>query len=450
VPDTTPQVELLARAETVLSAASAHDIDAFLHELHPAEVAALLEALPPPKRDVVWEHIDPTDLDEILAEAEDSVRLSQLLGMAPQELARLAERVDDDDAVDILQDLPEDVVEQVLRSLDKQYRMRLEQALSYAEDTAGGLMNTDTISVRPDVSLDVVARYLRALGEIPERTNRLMVVDRDDVYQGTMRLADLLVRGHEELVETRLTTDVRPIPADLPAAEVALHFEQYNLVSAPVVDPEGHLIGRITVDDVVDVIRDEAEQSIMSMAGLDQSDDMFAPILFTARRRALWLGVNLATALLASAVIGLFQATLEAVVALAVLMPVVASMGGVAGSQALTVVVRGLALGQVSRHNAWVLLRRELAVGVLNSVVWAVAVAAVALWWFGDPMLGVIVGLALIANLAVAAVAGAAIPLILRRLSIDPALAGGVILTTVTDVVGFVAFLGLGTLYLVE
>lgn len=440
--------EVLEQVETALAAGDNETLRGILADLHPGEVANLLEALPPAGREVVWHQVPPDELAEILAEAEDSIRLSQLIGMETEELVRLTEVVDDDDAVDILQDLPDDVVEEVLRSLDEQDRMRLQVVLQYPEDTAGGLMNTDTIAVRPDVSLDVVIRYLKRLGNIPEKTNRLMVVDRDNVFQGALRLAHLLTMDGERLVADCLERDEPPLPAHMPAEEVALHFEQFNLLTAPVVDENGHLLGRITVDDVVDVIREQGEHQMMSMAGLDGSDDMFAPVLATARRRALWLGVNLATALLASWVIGLFQATIEAVVALAVLMPVVASMGGIAGSQALTVVVRGLALGQLSRSNVKVLLGRELAVGLLNSVLWALVVGVVALLWFDDAVLGLIVGAALVANLAVAAVAGAAIPLLLKRSGIDPALAGGVILTTVTDVVGFIAFLGLGTLFL--
>jgi len=276
-----------------------------------------------------------------------------------------------------------------------------------------------------------------------------MVVDREGHYLGMLRIADLLTASPECLVGEIMDTETGAIAADTPEDQVAQIFEQLNLVSAAVVDHEGVLIGRITIDDVVDVIREQGEASLMHMAGLDHEEDMFAPIVFVARRRSLWLGVNLATALLASWVIGLFEATIQEVVALAVLMPVVASMGGIAGSQALTVVIRGMALGQVGRHNAMAIVRHELLVGLINSLLWAFVVSLVALAWFGNPRLGVIVGVALIANLVVAAVAGALVPLVLRKMNIDAALAGGVVLTTVTDVVGFVTFLGLGALYLV-
>ena len=275
------------------------------------------------------------------------------------------------------------------------------------------------------------------------------MVDRENRYRGEMRLADLLTGAPEREVEELMRTEQGGIDASTPAHEVARLFEQRNLISAPVVDEDGRLLGRITVDDVVDVIREEGDRSFLGMAGLSEEDDLFAPVLVSTRRRTLWLGINLATALLAAWVIGLFEATIQQLVALAVLMPVVASMGGIAGSQTLTIVIRGMALGQIAARNVGWLLGKELAVGLLNSLCWALVVGAIAWLWFGDPGLGVIVGCALVINLVVAALAGASIPLLLRRLLVDPALAGGVVLTTVTDVVGFMTFLGLGALFLV-
>jgi magnesium transporter len=320
--------------------------------------------------------------------------------------------------------------------------------LVYPEDTAGGLMNVDVLTVRADVSLETVIRYLRLRGEIPEKTNRLFVVDRDDVYVGMLRLADLLISDPDDTVETHMIDEHEAIPATMASHEVARLFEQRNLISAPVVDEAGRLIGRITIDDVVDVIRDEGDQAFMRMAGLHGEDDLFASVLATSRRRMLWLGVNLATALLAAWVIGLFEATIEKVVALAVLMPVVASMGGIAGSQTLTIIIRGMALGQVGRSNATWLLSREMMVGFINSIIWALVVALIAAYWFAQPGLGVIVAVALIINLVIAAIAGTLLPLVMRKMLIDPALAGGVVLTTVTDVVGFFTFLGLGAMFL--
>jgi len=417
--------------------------------LHPAEVASLLESLPQRERDLVWEQLDSEQHTDVLAEAEDAVRASRMARMNAEELAAIAQEVDLDDAVDILQDLPEDLADEVLLAMDEQDRARLESVMRYPEDTAGGLMNTDVVTVRADVTIETVMRYLRRRGEIPEKTNRLMVVDRHNLYLGALRLAALLINDAGREVRTLMETDIPGIPASMPESEVAKLFEQRDLISAPVVDEQGLLLGRITVDDVMDVIRDEGEHSLMGMAGLHEEEDMFAPVLRTARGRALWLGINLATALFASWVIGWFEATLQQVVALAILMPVVASMGGIAGTQALTVVIRGMALGQIGWSNLRWLMLKELMVGIMNSLAWALVVGAIAMLWFGDVRLGFIVGAALVTNLVAAALTGAGLPLVLRGLSIDPALAGGVILTTVTDVVGFVSFLGLGTIFLI-
>jgi magnesium transporter len=438
----------LEAVSEALERESLEDVRELLEELHPAEIAWVLESLPGGQRDLVWAHLDPELQPEVFAETEDAVRTPRMLQMAPEALAAIAQDVDDDDAADILQDLPESVIEEVLRAMDVQDRARLEAILAYPEDTAGGLMNLDVVTIREDVTIEVVVRYLRLRGEIPERTNRLFVVNREGRYQGQVRLADLIISEPEILVTEIMDTGFPGISADMDEAEVARLFEHRNLISAPVVDEEGRLLGRITVDDVVDVIRDEGDASFMRMAGLDEDDDMFAPTLVTSRRRTVWLGINLATALLASWVIGHFEDTIENLVALAVLMPVVASMGGIAGSQTLTVMIRGMALGQVTASNVRWLLTKEILVGLLNSVLWALAVGLIAYAWFGSPGLGVVVGAALVINLVVAAVAGAGIPLILKRLLIDPALAGGVVLTTVTDVVGFLAFLGLGTAFL--
>ncbi len=442
--------ENLRRLNDALEREAISEVYALVRELHPADAALLLESLPEGERDIVWSQLDPLSVAEVLAEADDAVRASHMRHMAPQALAAVAQEVDPDDAADILQDLPEPVADEVLQAMDEQHRERLEAVLAYPEDTAGGLMNVDVLTVRADVTLETVLRYLRRRGEIPERTNRLFVVDRENAYVGMLRLADLLISDPDDSVELHIIDERDPILATMASHEVARLFEQRNLISAPVVDEAGKLIGRITVDDVVDVIRDEGEQTLMRMAGLDEEDDIFAPVLITSRRRMLWLGVNLATALLAAWVIGLFEATIEKVVALAILMPVVASMGGIAGSQTLTIVIRGMALGQVGPSNARWLLNREMMVGFINSLLWALVVALVATYWFGWPALGGIVAIALIVNLVIAAIAGTVLPLVMRRLMIDPALAGGVVLTTVTDVVGFVTFLGLGALFLVN
>ena len=441
--------EALGEILDALERGAFHGVRRVLDGMHPADIALLLQSLPVAERDMLWEGLDDEVRAEVFAEAEDAVRTPRMLRMEAVALAEIAREVDDDDAADILQDLPEPVIEEVLEALDSQERDRLQSILAYPEDTAGGLMNLDVVTVRADVSLEVVQRYLRRRGEIPEKTNRLFVVDRENRYRGEMRLADLLIGAPEREVAELMRTEQGGIDASTPAHEVARLFEQRNLITAPVVDEGGRLLGRITADDVMDVIREEGDRSFLGMAGLSEEDDLFAPVLVSTRRRTLWLGVNLATALLAAWVIGLFEATIQQLVALAVLMPVVASMGGIAGSQTLTIVIRGMALGQIAARNVGWLLGKELSVGLLNSLCWALVVGAIAWLWFGDPGLGVIVGCALVINLVVAALAGASIPLLLRRLLVDPALAGGVVLTTVTDVVGFMTFLGLGALFLI-
>ena len=440
--------EHLQSLKDALASGAAGRVRRLLANLHPAEIAHILESLPKGPRTILWELVDPDVHGEVLLHVNDEVRSGLIEEMETGELVAATEGLDTDDLADLLQDLPGTVIHEVLRSMDLQNRQRLESVLSYPEDTAGGLMNVDTITVRADVTLDVVLRYLRLRGEIPDLTDSLMVVDRYDKYLGILPLSTLLTRDPDLTVAEVMEKDVEGIPADMPAVQVAKLFEDRDLVSAPVVDENGKLLGRITIDDVVDVIRDEADHNMMSMAGLDEEDDIFAPVVPSARRRAVWLGINLLTAFLASWVIGMFEGTIEKAVALAVLMPIVASMGGIAGSQTLTIVIRGLALGQIGKSNSRWLMFKELAVGSLNGLLWALVVAVIAMAWFQDYHIGLIIGMALVINLVIAALAGFSIPLLLRRFGIDPALAGSVLLTTVTDVVGFMTFLGLGTLFL--
>jgi len=421
-----------------------------INSLHPSELARLLESLPLKKRAMLWEIVDPEIEGDVLVEVAEEVRDGLIEGMPTEELIAAAEGMEVDDLVDLLVDLPESLTQEVLQSLDQQDQERVRQVLAYDEESAGGLMNVDIVTVRPDVTLEVVSRYLRLVGEMPDGTDSIFVVSRDNSYIGSLFLSRLLTSDPEEMVANVMSTDIMPIPADTPSAEVVWEFENRDLLSAPVVDGDFRVLGRITVDDVVDVIRDEAEHSLMSAAGLDEEDDMFAPVVKSAGRRALWLGVNLGTAFLAAAVVDLFQATLQQLVLLAVLMPVVPSMGGVAGTQSLTIITRAMALGQINRANIHGILRKELMVGVLNGIGWAIVVSAFTFLWFGDGSIGVIIGAAMIINLVVAAAAGSSIPLILRRLKVDPALAGGVVLTTVTDVVGYMSFLGLGAIFLMQ
>jgi len=440
--------ERLQKFTAALEVGTLRQVSRMINGLHPAEIALLLESLPPTQRDVVWDLVDEEVDGDVLAHLNDEVRAKLLKEYDANELVAATERLEADDVADILQDLPDTVIREVLNSLDKQDRQRIEAVLSYPEDTAGGLMSTDTLTVRPDVTLDVVLRYLRMRGSIPELTDNLIVVNRNDRYLGLLPLTDLLTKDPALRVGQIMEREVEGILADDPATEVAKLFEQRDLVSAPVIDEQRRLLGRITVDDVVDVIKEAADQTLLSMAGLDEEEDLFAPVLASTQRRAIWLGVNLITAFVASWVIGLFEATLEKAVALAVLMPIVASMGGNAGTQTLTLTIRGLALGQVGGANAPWLLARELAVGTLNGILWALVVAAVAVAWFKDYSIGIIIALAMVINLVAAALAGLTIPLLFKRLGIDPALAGTVALTTVTDVVGFLAFLGLASIYL--
>ena len=416
--------------------------------LAPAEVAHLIESSPPKVRKMLWELIDTENEGEVLQHLNDEVSGLFLSEMSAEELVNLTAELDTDDVADILQQIPDHVSDAVLRGMDSEDRNRLEAVLAYPEDTAGGLMNTDTVTVRPDITLDVVLRYLRRHRSLPEMTDNLLVINRSNEFIGILPINKLLVSDLNQTVREVMSTDAQTIHAAMDEEDVAKIFERHDLVSAPVVDNHGKLLGRITIDDVVDVIRDTADHSLMSMAGLDEEEDTFAPAFKTGKRRALWLGINLLTAFIASAVIGLFDETIERLVALAILMPIVASMGGIAGSQVLTLVIRGQALGHInSISNVRWLLNRELAVGFFNGLLWAMVIGVATLLWFNDWQLAWIIAAAIIINLVVAALSGAAVPLILKRQRIDPALAGGVILTTITDVVGFFSFLGLASIF---
>lgn len=419
-----------------------------INSLHPAEIASLLESLPPARREIVWELVDPEHEGDVLVELNEEVRSELISGMDADELIAATEGMEVDDLADLIGDLPETLNERVLRSMDAQDRERLSAVLAFEEDSAGGLMNLDAVTVRPDVTIEVVLRYLRMRGELPDRTDRLFVVNRHDKYLGGVDITRLLTEDPELTVGEVMDSAVEGIDPETPAREVAKLFEDRDLVSAAVVSKEGRLLGRITIDDVVDVIREEADHSVLSMAGLDEDEDMFASVRTSARRRVVWLSANLATAFLAANVVGLFEATIEKMVALAVLMPIVASLGGTAGSQTLVLIIRGIALGRVEDANARWLLAREVAVGLLNGVFLCTLVGLAAGLWFKQWMIGVVIFAALMINLLAAALAGVGVPLLLKRLGIDPAIAGGVILTTVTDVIGFASLLGLGTLFL--
>ncbi|WP_339639886.1 magnesium transporter [uncultured Porticoccus sp.] len=418
-----------------------------LNNLSPGDIADQIESAPPKARRVLWDLVDRELEGEVIGELSEELRGEILSEMESHEVASLTEGLDPDDIADILQQLPDQVIPEVLQAMSSQDRLRVERVLTYNEDTAGGLMNTDTITVRPDLTIDVVLRYLRRHEEIPDITDNIFVVNREDTFLGTLPLTKLLTASPNITVREMMVTDAQAITADMPDSQVALLFEKNDWVSAPVVGPDHKLLGRITIDDVVDVIIEDAAHSLLGLAGLSDEEETFASVKRTAPRRAVWLGMNLITAILASSVINIFEATIEKVVALAILMPIVASMGGVAGSQTLTVVIRGMALGQISKNNMRWLLSKEFAVGALNGMLWALVMGGVAALWFNDPIIAFIIAAAMAINLISAAVAGTLLPVFLKKCRIDPALAGSVALTTVTDVVGFLSFLGLATLF---
>ena len=438
--------------QNLMTALEASDHDEAKHqikELHPGEIALLFEAIQPKDRSILWPGIEISIQGEILKEVSEDVQSQLIAEMSVDSLVKATEKLDTDDLADIVPNMPESAVHSLLLTLDFKHRERLNTVLSYPENSAGGLMNTDFITVRPDVSIRAVIRYLRLLKEMPVDTDQVFIVDRNFNYLGSILITSLLTEDPGQMVEQFMSNDFsKPVRADTDESEVALLFEQRNLISAPVIDENNQLVGRITIDDVVDVIRDQAEHSVMSMVGLDEDEDVFAPIIQSSKKRSIWLGVNLITAFIAVYFIGLFEATLQQKIALAILMPVVASMGGIAGTQTLIIVTRGIATGRVTTANIKALINKEVAVSGLNGIIWSIVIGMITYYWFSDMLLSLIIALAIITNLVVAAFSGAFLPLLLSKLRIDPALAGGVILTTITDVIGFVAFLGLASLFI--
>jgi len=439
------QLQVLTQA---LDSGTMQHARGMLNELHPAEIAHLLESLPYNERNIIWELVNAEKEGEVLIQLGEEIRSTLINDMSLNDLVSTTEGMDVDDLADFIQSLPDRVTTQVITSLDTQHRERLEAVLSYPEDCAGGMMNTDTITVRTEVTLDVVLRYLRLLGELPENTDSLFVTTRNNLFVGTLPLSTLLTHDLDMTVAEVMNRDTEVIKASAPNNEVAKVFETHDLISAPVVDEKIRLLGRITIDDVVDVIRDEADHSVLGMAGLTEEEDLFAPIIPSSKRRAIWLGINLLTAFMASWVVSNFEHTLQKVVTVAVLMNVVASMGGIAGTQTLTLVIRGLALDQVSKSNRNWLIGKEIIVGLLNGIGWAIVIAAITIFWFHNIHVGIVIGAAIIINLCVAAFSGVLIPIVMQKLNIDPAIAGGVVLTTITDNVGLFVFLGLATLFL--
>ncbi len=416
-----------------------------LESLREPEIAHLLESTPPNTRLVLWNLLDAETENQVLQHLSEDVRAEFLQSMDTAQLINAADELDTDDFADILQQLPHTITNEILRSLSDTDRLRLETVLSYPDDCAGGLMDTDTITVRPRHTLEVVLRYLRARKELPDSTDALIVVNNSDEYVGMLPVSRLLTSDPSVTVRELMNTDIEALRDNMPDTEVSRIFTEQDRISAAVVDQSGKVIGRITIDDVVDVIIEDANEVFMATAGFEPDEDTFAPVVKSFRRRALWLTINLLTAFLASAVINIFEDTIAKVVALAVLMPIVASMGGIAGTQTLTLVIRGMALGHVERSNLSYLIRREVIVAILNGLFLAAIVATVAALAFQDPILGAVIAIAMVINIIVAVLAGTLLPSLLATMRIDPAIAGGVVLTTVTDVVGFFVFLGAAT-----
>ncbi len=419
-----------------------------LQDMEPEDIAHLLEASPRKSREVLWQLADPEDYGDILDELNEDVKDDLVSKMDPEMLVEATEGMDTDDMAYVLRSLPDDLSQEVLSQMDSADRLRVETALSYPEDSAGSLMNTDVITIRADVDVDVVLRYLRILGEIPEATDAIYVIDAENKLIGYLSLTTLITTQPDVKVQDVMESSSDAIEVTMSDSDVASLFERRNWVSAPVIDEHQQLVGRITIDDVVDVIREDVEHSMMSMAGMDDDEDTFAPVVKSARRRSIWLGANVLAALAAASVSNMFENTLEQMAAIAVLMTIVPSMGGVAGNQTVALVIRGLALGHIGDANRRELLLKEASVGLLNGILWATIIGGIVVAWKGNWVLGGIISAAMLTNLFVAGVAGVMIPVLLKKMNIDPALAGGMALTTVTDVIGLSVFLGLATILL--
>ncbi|OMH26261.1 magnesium transporter [Motiliproteus sp. MSK22-1] len=422
----------------------------FIAQSEAGDIANLLAALLPEQRLIVWGLLTEQQQTEVMPLLRAEVRPGILGEMNDQQLIHAAEEMDVDDLAVIIGDISDQVTDSIIDALERDHRQRLETVLSFTEGTAGRLMRTEVLSVRQGVNFSVVLRWLRMHQKLPPLTDSLMVIDAEGLYLGKLPLADVVTGAADTLVKDAMIGKEEAVRLDAPEHEVAVLFEKRSLISIAVVNDEGKLCGRITVDDIVDVIRHEGDQALLKSGGISTEEDLFAPIVPSAKRRGIWLGINLLTVFIAVWVIGLFEEALEQIVALAVLMPVTASMGGIAGSQTLTLTIRGMALNQISRANTPWLVRKELAIGALNGLVWSLLVAAVSLMWFHDPKLSIIISLALILNFLAASFSGVVIPLILKRINIDPALSGAVILTTVTDVIGFLSFLGMASIFLLQ
>ena len=420
-----------------------------LSSLSPYEIARLLEAMEPRNREILWRMVDQEDEGEVLKELVEDIRQNFINEMDANQIIAAIQDLELDDLADILSDLPDQITDEVIRALDRQVQIRLESVMSFGEDTAGGLTNPNILSMRRGLNIKGLIRYLRSLEKLPENTNYIYVINRSNEYIGSVKLVDLFTEDTDASIEGIMDSEIIPISASSSADQVITTFQNLDLISLPVVDKKNRLLGEITVDDVVDAIQDQANSEIFNMAGLDDEDDIFAPILVSSKRRAIWLGANLFTAFVVASAVSLFQSTIDQIVILAVLMPIVASMGGVAGNQTLILVIRGIAMGKIQRSNALRLLSKEIMVSLVNGFFWAIIVSFFAVLIFQTSWeIGIIVGASMLLNIFASAIAGVTIPFVLKRVGIDPALASGVMMTTLTDVLAFVTFLGLATLFL--
>ena len=426
---------------------SLNQIRRLLNKMSSSEIAHALESSPPEQRKLLFSLLKTDEEGDVLFELGEEIQQDLVSIISDEELIEAVKELELDEIVDILQNLPEERMEMILANMSKVDRERIEQGLNYPDDTAGGLLNTDVISVRPNNTLKEVLNYLRDQDELPENTDKIFVVNDDNEYLGELSISKILTSKPTMLVREIMETEIMPLNVKLDDKEVSKIFERNNLISSSVIDNKGKLIGRITIDDVVDVIKEDADQNLLGMVGV--AEDTFAPPGRAAKSRVFWLSLNLFTAFIAASSINLFQDVIDEIVYLAVLMPIVASMGGVAATQTLTIVLRGLTLDQINSSNINWLLKRELAVSILNGMVLSILVGSITYAWFQDFTIAILISLALIINLISSVIAGIIVPLILRRFKQDPAIGGSVVVTTVTDVIGFVSFLGLATIYLI-
>ena len=436
--------------ETILddsSNLSLNQIRRLLNKMNASEIAHMLESSPPKQRNLLFSLLQTEEEGDVLFELGEEIQQDLMSNISDEELAEAVKELELDEIVDILQNLPEERMRMILSSMSKVDRKRIEIGLTFPENTAGGLLNTDVISVRPDNSIDLVISYLRDQKKLPDSTDKIFVVNDDNEYLGELSIGEIVTKEPRMIVREIMQTESPALNVNMVDKEVATIFERNDLVSSAVIDDHGKLLGRITIDDVVDVIREDADQNLLGMAGV--AEDTFAPPGRAARSRVFWLSMNLITAFIAASTINLFQDALDKVVYLAVLMPIVASMGGVAATQTLTIVLRGLTLEQINTSNIGWLFKRELAVSIINGIVLSILVGVSTFFWFEDKILAILISCALVINLISSVIAGILVPLVLRKINQDPAIGGSVVVTTVTDVIGFISFLGLATIYLI-